>query len=332
MMPLLSYKAEVEFALQAVGQAARLARQIQVELAPPALIKEDRSPVTVADYSVQAVLSGRLAQAFPNDPLIAEETSAALQAPSGAGTLAQVHNYVSHILPKATLTDVCDWVDRGQAEPAQRFWTCDPIDGTKGFLRGGQYAVALTLVEAGQVQVGVLGCPRLSDLSQAEPSDPGVLMMAVSGEGAWMTALDEPGALNPIHVSVCQELRQARLVRSYASEHTNVELVDRLAAELGLEAQPLRVDSQVKYALLAAGAAELMLRVMPAGNPTYKEKIWDVAAGALIVQEAGGKVTDLDGNELDFGAGRTLRYNRGVLASNGRLHAAALRALEACRA
>ena len=90
MMPLLSYQAEVEFALQAVGQAARLARQIQVELAPPALIKEDRSPVTVADYSVQAVLSGRLAQAFPDDPLIAEETSAALQAPSGAGTLAQV--------------------------------------------------------------------------------------------------------------------------------------------------------------------------------------------------------------------------------------------------
>ena len=105
-----------------------------------------------------------------------------------------------------------------------------------------------------------------------------------------------------------------------------------VAAELGLEALPLRVDSQVKYALLAAGAAELMLRVLPAGNPSYKEKIWDVAAGALIVQEAGGKVTDLDGQELDFGAGRTLRHNRGILASNGHLHAAALWALEVCKA
>ena len=78
---------------------------------------------------------------------------------------------------------MCAWIERGQAEPGQRFWTCDPIDGTKGFLRGGQYAVALALVEAGQVQVGVLGCPRLSDLSQAEPSDPGVLMIAVRGAG-----------------------------------------------------------------------------------------------------------------------------------------------------
>ena len=332
MMPLPSYQAEVEFALQAVGQAARLARQIQVELAPPALIKEDRSPVTVADYSVQAVLSGRLAQAFPDDVLIAEETSAALQTPSGAGTLAQVNRYVTRLMPEATPAVACAWIERGQAEPGQRFWTCDPIDGTKGFLRGGQYAVALALVEAGQVQVGVLGCPRLSDLSQAEPSDPGVLMMAVRGQGAWMTWLDEPGDLSAIYVSLCQEAQQARLVRSYAAEHTNVQLVDRLAAELGLAAPPLRVDSQVKYALLAAGAAELMLRVMPAGNPTYKEKIWDVAAGVLIVQEAGGKVTDLDGKELDFGAGRTLRYNRGVLASNGRLHAAALRALEVCKA
>jgi 3'(2'), 5'-bisphosphate nucleotidase len=332
MMPLPSYQAEFEFALQAVGQAARLARQIQVELTPPALIKEDRSPVTVADYSVQAVLSGKLAQAFPNDPLIAEETSAALQAPSGALTLAQVNRYVVRLIPEATPAAACSWIERGQAEPAQRFWTCDPIDGTKGFLRGGQYAVALALVEGGQVQVGVLGCPRLSNLSQAEPSDPGMVMIAVRGQGAWMTALDEPGKLTALHVSGCQEAQQARLVRSYAAEHTNVQLVDRLAAELGLEAPPLRVDSQVKYALLAAGAAELMLRVMPAGNPTYKEKMWDVAAGALIVQEAGGKVTDLDGKELDFGAGRTLRHNRGVLASNGRLHTAALRALEVCKA
>ena len=101
-----------------------------------------------------------------------------------------------------------------------------------------------------------------------------------------MTALDEPGALSPIYVSLCQEAQQARLVRSYAAEHTNVQLVDRLAAELGLEAQPLRVDSQVKYALLAAGAAELMLRVMPAGNPSLQGK--DLGRGSGCTDRAGG--------------------------------------------
>lgn len=325
------YQAEAEFALQAVGQAARLAYQVQVELAPQALIKDDRSPVTVADYAVQAVLSQGLAKTFPADFLVAEETSAALRIPDGAHTLEQVTSYVSRLAPEATPEAVCAWIDRGQGEPPARFWTCDPIDGTKGFLRGGQYAVALALVEAGQVQIGVLGCPRLDDLTQTKPGS-GALIIAVRGQGAWVTPLDEPGRLTALSVSDCREAQQARLVRSYAAEHTNIQLVDQLAVEIGSEVPPLRVDSQAKYALVAAGQAELMLRVLPADKPAYREKIWDVAAGSRIVQEAGGCVTDLDGLVLDFSTGRILRRNRGVLASNGLLHSAALRAIEVCQA
>jgi 3'(2'), 5'-bisphosphate nucleotidase len=323
---------EAEFALHAVRQAALLARRIQDELAPPALLKDDRSPVTVADFAVQAVLSQRLSQAFPADPLVAEEASAALQTPAGASTLAQIISYVSPLIPDATPQAVCAWIDRGQAEPGARFWTCDPIDGTKGFLRGGQYAVALALVEAGQDQLGVLGCPRLDDLTGSGGEASGALLIAVRGQGAWVAHLDEPDSLAPLSVSDCREARLARLVRSFAAEHTNVALVDQLAGELGTDAPPLRVDSQVKYALLAAGKAELLLRVLPVGNPLYHEKIWDVAAGSLIVQEAGGCVTDLDGRVLDFGAGRTLAHNRGVLASNRLLHPAAMKAIEACQA
>jgi 3'(2'), 5'-bisphosphate nucleotidase len=325
------YQAEAEFALQAVAQAARLAHQVQAELAPPALIKDDRSPVTVADYSVQAVLSQMLVQAFPADFLVAEETSAALRTPEGACTLAQVTSYVSRLLPDATPEAVCAWIDRGQGEPPPRFWTCDPIDGTKGFLRRGQYAVALALIEAGQVQIGVLGCPQLNDLIQPDAGS-GALVIAVRGQGAWVTPLDTPGKLTALAVSACREASQARLVRSYAAEHTNIQLIDRLAVEIGAEAPPLRVDSQVKFALVAAGQAELMLRVLPADKPAYREKIWDVAAGSRIVQEAGGCVTDLDGQMLDFSTGRILARNRGVLASNGLLHSAALWAIEVCQA
>ena len=331
-MRFTSHNPEAEFALHAVRQAALLARQVQDELAPPALLKDDRSPVTVADYAVQAALSRALAQAFPADSLVAEETSAALQTPDSAPTLAQVTEYVSRLVPDATPPAVCAWIDRRQAEPGARFWTCDPIDGTKGFLRRGQYAVALALVVAGQVQLGVLGCPRLDDLTGSGAEGSGALLIAVRGQGAWVAALAEPGSLVPLSVSDCQEAQQARLVRSFAAEHTNVELVDRLARQLGTQAPPLRVDSQVKYALLAAGKAELMLRVLPVDQPFYHDKIWDVAAGALIVQEAGGCVTDLDGRELDFGAGPTLAHNRGILVSNKHLHPAARRAIEACQA
>jgi 3'(2'), 5'-bisphosphate nucleotidase len=69
--------------------------------------------------------------------------------------------------------------------------------------------------------------------------------------------------------------------------------------------------------------------LLSAKKPDYREKIWDQAAGSLIVEEAGGWVTDLDGKPLDFTAGRTLADNRGILATNGHLHPAALEALRA---
>jgi 3'(2'), 5'-bisphosphate nucleotidase len=64
----------------------------------------------------------------------------------------------------------------------------------------------------------------------------------------------------------------------------------------------------------------------------YREKIWDQAAGSIVVEEAGGIVTDLDGKPLDFSQGRTLKNNRGICASNGALHATALAALKAVKA
>ena len=89
------------------------------------------------------------------------------------------------------------------------------------------------------------------------------------------------------------------------------------------------MDSQAKYMLLAAGEGELYLRFLSSRQPDYREKIWDQAAGSLIVEEAGGQVCDLHGRPLDFSAGRTLLHNRGVLASNGYLHQQALQALRA---
>ena len=64
-----------------------------------------------------------------------------------------------------------------------RYWTIDPIDGTKGFLRGDQYAVALGLIEDGEVVAGVLGCPNLP---ASEGGAVGSLFAAVRGEGGFV--------------------------------------------------------------------------------------------------------------------------------------------------
>jgi 3'(2'), 5'-bisphosphate nucleotidase len=118
------------------------------------------------------------------------------------------------------------------------------------------------------------------------------------------------------------------LLRSFESDHTNVDQADHLVRLLGIQVPPLRLDSQAKYAILAAGKGDLIVRLLSPSKPDYREKIWDQAAGSLIVEEAGGKVTDLDGRPLDFTRGRTLAANRGLVASNGILHEDALRALQ----
>jgi 3'(2'), 5'-bisphosphate nucleotidase len=320
------YARQAGFAQTALRQAAALCMRIQAE-STRSLIKADLSPVTVADFAVQAVVAGLLGENFPDDPLIAEEDSAALRAPGQGDLLAAVTRWAATLLPQATPDQVCRWIDRGGARATRRAWTLDPIDGTKGFLRGDQYVVALALLEAGQVVLAGLGCPRLSLESPGDEAA-GVLLLAARGRGAWSTPL-RGGPFTRVTVSTQTSPAAARLLRSYEAAHTDVARLDRVAEALGTSLAPLRMDSQAKYAMLAAGLGEAIVRIPSPLRPGYEERIWDHAAGALVVEEAGGKVTDLRGRPLDFGAGRTLRNNLGVLATNGRLHAAALQAVAA---
>ncbi len=318
---------EANYALKAVRQAALLVRQVQKELVSPALTKDDRSPVTVADFASQALIGYLLGESFPNESLVAEEDSATLREHDNGDTLQQVTRFVQRSVPQATPENVCAWIDHGRVDSAARFWTLDPIDGTKGFLRGEQYAVALALIVHGQVMVSALGCPNITGGSHPELGGPGSLLIAVRGQGTWSTSLENPGEFERLKVSARSDPAQARILRSVEAGHTNVIQIDTFAQALEVQAEPVRMDSQAKYAVLASGQGELILRLLSPSKPDYKEKIWDQAAGSLVLEEAGGKITDLHGNALDFTTGRKLLNNRGILASNGLVHAAALEAL-----
>jgi 3'(2'), 5'-bisphosphate nucleotidase len=135
-----------------------------------------------------------------------------------------------------------------------------------------------------------------------------------------------------LKVSERGESSQARLMRSFESGHTDVSKIDELADWLGVQVDPVRMDSQAKYAVLAAGGGEVILRLLSPKNPNYREKIWDQAAGSIILEEAGGKLTDLSGKPLDFTQGRLLTNNHGVLATNGLLHEKVLQGLAAVQA
>ncbi len=321
---------KISFALTAVQQAARLAAEIQREMVTPALTKQDRSPVTVADFAAQAVVGYYLNKRFPEARLVGEENAAVLREPSGLETLETVTTYLSRVVPGISAEETCDLIDRGSGASGDAYWTLDPIDGTKGFLREAQYATALAYVEGKEVQIGVLGCPNFSPSWTGSSPKGGVILAAKKGQGSWIARLGDALPeldFQKLRVSSSADPTQARLLRSFESGHTNPGQLDAFQAALASTAQPVRLDSQVKYALLAGGGGEIYLRLLSPEKPQYREKIWDQAAGALIVEEAGGKVTDLEGKPLDFSQGRTLAVNRGLCATNGILHEAALDAL-----
>lgn len=320
----MPWDAEVEVALAAVRQAASVCRAVQRDVDPLTLEKKDRSPVTVADFASQALVARALLRAFPGDPLVGEEDAAALREAGNQERRAQVHARVAGVV-EASEDEVLRWIDHGLGDAsAERRWVLDPVDGTKGFLRGEQYAVALALLVGAEVEVAALACPNLP--LGSEPGAPvGTAFLAVRGQGAQVAPLFEEGPSRPIRVSARTEVASFRLCESVESGHSAHDRSAQLMERLGLSAEPVRLDSQTKYGVVARGDAELYLRLPT--RKDYVEKIWDHAAGARVVLEAGGTVTDVDGHPLDFRHGRVLAQNRGIVVSHGPYHAKVLEAL-----
>jgi 3'(2'), 5'-bisphosphate nucleotidase len=312
---------ETNFLLEALRTASLVLRHI----APSAgsLVKGDRTPVTAADLAVQAVWARLLERAFSEDVIVAEESAELLRLPESAELLREVLGLVRVVFPDADDDQVLAWLDRGLGQPAPRFWTLDPVDGTKGLLRGGQYAAVLALIEQGTVVLGGMACPRYPEEGGAAGES---FAVAGRGQGAWRAAsLD--GAWRRLTVSDETDPAHARLLRSVESGRATDERLAALRRALGTAAPEVRLDSQVKYLALASGAGDLIVR-LPRRGGTLRENIWDHACGVLLVEEAGGRCSDVLGEELDFGSARQMDRNLGVLASNGRLHAAALEALQ----
>ncbi len=327
----MPYEVERRVAVAAVLKACRLCQHVQASLSgSEALGKQDGSPVTVADFGAQALICEHLHAAFPDDPIVGEEDTKMLHRDENRALKEMVVRHVNAISPGRTPVQILAAIDQASATggPQGRFWTVDPIDGTKGFLRRDQYAVALALVQDGVVVLGVLGCPNLPLKGLRSGGPPGCLFVAVKGEGANIQGLDDRREMG-IAVTKSGDTSQAVICESFETDHSSHEQAAQVALRLGVVRPPLRIDSQCKYAVVARGDASVYLR-LPI-EEGYREKIWDHAAGSLIVEEAGGRVTDVDGKPLDFSTGKELLRNRGVIVSNTRLHAAVLKAVQGVR-
>jgi len=347
-----NYEKELNVALLAVQRATQLTKSVFHQNAKGTLNKSDASPVTIGDFGAQALIISALQHNFPSDEIVAEEEAKDLRENS------QLRETVWDLVQSSKLSDasgeqtlgggmksadaMLDIIDKGASQGGSkgRIWAIDPIDGTKGFLRGGQYAVCLALMVDGDVKVGVLGCPNLP-VSDSEPlkegigadaSDEegkfGVLFSAVQGKGAESRALSK-GALqsgSSISMKPLSNISDATFCESVEAGHSSQGDAAAIASKLGITKPSVRMDSQAKYGSIARGAGDLYLR-LPV-RKDYVEKIWDHAAGDLIVREAGGQVTDVEGNRLNFRLGRTLKENKGVIAAPKDVHSKVIEAVK----
>lgn len=314
---------ELEVALKAVKLASRVCRSVQASISEDVMEKKDKSPVTVADFASQAVVCKTLMEVFPSDPVIGEEDSAELKKEESRSFLERIQDELKAVGIEGTEDEIFSWIDHGnEKEYSDRFWTIDPIDGTKGFLRGEQYAVALALIIDGEIELALLGCPNLKSKS----GETGVIQYAIRGEGSFQILIDSDQDPEPIRVSEKEESSEARFCESVESGHSSHSLSAKVAQSLGITKDPVRLDSQAKYAIVGRGEADIYMRL-----PTrrgYREKIWDHAGGVLIVQESGGIVTDIEGKPLEFNHGYELVNNAGILAANPHFYPGVLQALK----
>ncbi len=320
------YETERDFAAGVVTEACEIARRVQTNITTTgdAITKGDRSPVTLADLAIQTVVSRRLADRWPSDPLLAEEDLAPLD--DDPNLTKKLLDVVRSAEPDLNERELRMALGRGDHEGgSSRHWVLDPVDGTKGFLRGDQYAIALALVDGGRVVVGALGCPNLGPEYPFDGPTQGTVYSAELDAGSSMLPLGTAEE-TPVRVDSITDSARARFCESVEAAHAAHSVQGRIAAALGIDSPPVRIDSQCKYAVVARGDASIYLRLPR--DREYREKVWDHAAGVLVIEEAGGRVSDLDGEPLDFSAGRFLARSHGIVATNGLLHD---RVLEACR-
>ncbi|QRV85350.1 Myo-inositol-1(Or 4)-monophosphatase [Ceratobasidium sp. AG-Ba] len=348
-----AYALEKHVAIAAVSRACGLTASVFKKLVnTETVIKGDESPVTVADISAQATINTILGSAFPDDPIIGEEDTSDLRLDTEPSRLlreriVQLANDALSPPPsseevlgsnswglgkKRTEAELLDAIDRGTYTGGAkgRMWTLDPIDGTKGFLRGEQYAVCLALIVDSVVQVGVMGCPNLPLEGHSASGERGCLFVAVRGQGAEQRPLSAPfSSTTKISIPPLAPGAAPHLLESVESGHSSHTFSARVSQALGITASPVRMDSQAKYCELARSGG-VYLRA-PVGSG-YIEKIWDHAPGSLLIHEAGGVITDMLGQPLNFGLGRVLGENNGIVAAGKDVHERVIEAIKKVRA
>jgi 3'(2'), 5'-bisphosphate nucleotidase len=322
----------VAVARAAVLDAVVVCREASRRLAAVGrMTKADESPVTVADFAAQAVIVRRLRELGPL-PIFGEEQANVLREPANAALRDAVVEAVHPVWPDAEAEEVLDAIDgaRGPADAIGGHFTVDPIDGTRGFVRGGQYAVCLAWIVDGWPRLAVMGCPNLPRglEDSMEVIDPeGTLFVAEAGAPLRFGEAVPGAGLFEAVPAVSERPSTIVVTRSFEGTYSRLEDVSRVLDRVGGPIVLRPADSQAKYGMVARGQAHAYLRI-----PLHRdraEQVWDHAPGWMVATAAGMRVTDLAGEPFDFTCGERLERNYGVVCAPPVVHEALIEAIAA---
>lgn len=185
-------------------------------------------------------------------------------------------------------------------------WFVDPLDGTREFVEhNGEFAVMIGLAEEGRATLGVIVAPAWERA-----------FVGIPGEGAWEVAAD--GSRKPIHVAPRATLPGSSLL---VSRWRTTAAIPALVAATGARQALQHGSAGLKGVLVATGAHDVYLQPGRAGMR------WDACATEALVRAAGGEMTDEEGSRFEYGSGE-LENRRGMVATNGTVHAAVLAAMK----
>ena len=326
--PGLRLPPELPLILDALAAAGRLTRSAQEKLQERHLeTKSDGSLVTVADYAAQALIHHRLSSVGVHLPaVIAEETGAALHANPALleDTVALLRENGWTAAVDSSVLAAIDLAAAPKDSNPDSYYTIDPIDGTKGFAAGRQFAVCLARIDGGRCTLAALACPNLSP-STADtidaPAAVGTLFAATESSPVLSAVMTDPTLLTPIPLRTASDIVNPTITFSVEPSETRLKNFETLAALLG-GATRTPADSQAKYAMVARAQADAYFRP-PRGSA---EKVWDHAAGCLLLQRAGCTVTNLQGQAIEWPQ-TSLPPQSGILGAPPALHARILAAL-----
>ena len=263
--------------------------------------KQDNSPVTLADYASQFFISFRISEYFPEDQIIAEETN-------------EVNLTVNDLdMIKSCYDDLNIYIEMDLSPKklkSERQWTVDPIDGTKGFQKHLSYAIGIGLMINSKPRISIIGVPNFSEKGTA-------IFIAEKGSGAKVSYGGQP--FSSIEASKQNTLSKSLMCHSL---HYDEPWVMKFASEIDIT-KFIQMDSMAKFCLIANGGADIYIK------PLNKERSfsWDFLPGTLLVSEAGGKVSDLNGNPLKFLDEKLILSTPGLIASNSHIHQEILRSM-----